>query len=70
MGIVDKDNDDEFSYNDFLNNFPKYDTEEVNQFIEKSKQQNYRRWNAMHNEDSDPFDGESSVSLDSSFESD
>ena len=29
MGIVDKDNDDEFSYNDFVNNFPKYETEEV-----------------------------------------
>ena len=30
----------------------------------------YRRWNAVHHDDSDPFDGESSVSLDSSFESD
>ena len=36
MGIVDKDNDDEFSYNDFLNNFPKYETEEVKQFVEKA----------------------------------
>ena len=36
MGIVDKDNDDEFSYNDFVNNFPKYETDEVNKFVEKS----------------------------------
>ena len=70
FGILDKDRDGVFSFDDFVRNFPKYDSVEVDDFIKAEKrrlQSNSRYGNSV--EDSDPFDGESSVSI-SSIDSD
>ena len=70
FGILDKDRDGVFSFDDFARNFPKYDSGEVDDFIntEKKRLQSNSRY-VKKSEDSDPFDGESSVSI-SSIDSD
>lgn len=69
FGIIDRDRDEEFSFHDFVNNFPKYDTDEVYQFVEEESKKIARhsitRQFEKNEDDSDPFDGESSVSLSS-----
>lgn len=37
LGILDKDKDDDFSYDDFSKNFPKYNSQEVKEFIETER---------------------------------
>lgn len=37
MSVIDKDRDNHFSFEDFVNNFPRYNSEEVEKFVEEKK---------------------------------
>ena len=66
FGILDKDRDGVFSFEDFVRNFPKYDSAEVETFMANERKRMLRvQRRGGHCEDSDPFENESSVSLSS-----
>ena len=66
FGIIDKDRDDFFSYDDFLKNFPRYDSHEVDEFMDKNGKKIGKMFkNGWEQEDSDPFGSDGSVSISS-----
>ena len=65
FGILDKDRDGVFSFDDFVMNFPKYDTTEVETFMQFEKKKASMPKKITSGEDSDPFGSEGSVGLSS-----